>query len=93
MVDFLNKLELSDKNHTNGNVIDENYKGKLLFNMKNFVPFYIDRQSMCFLSAIFLKDKINGVRVPQFQLDYICGTTHPSHKHLVKLCCEVHYIW
>ena len=40
-----------------------------------------------------LKDKINGIRVPQFKLAYICDTTYPSHKNLVKLCSEVHYMW
>ena len=35
MVDFVNKLDLSDQNcHTNLNLRDENNKGKLLFPMK-----------------------------------------------------------
>ena len=35
---FFNKLELSDHQYqTNGNIRDENYKGKLLFTMKDFV--------------------------------------------------------
>ena len=63
MVDFVNKLEL-----TNGNVSDENYKGKLLFPMKYFVSLITDLQSMYFTSAILLKDKIDGFFVPQFQL-------------------------
>ena len=61
--------------------------------MKDFVSFGTDHQSMYFMSTRFLRDKINGVRVPQFQLDYIRDTTDPSHKNLVKLCCEVHYMW
>ena len=67
MVDFLNKLELIDqKYHTNGNVRDENYKGKFLFHINEFVSFSTDRHSMYFMSTILLKDKINGVRVLQF---------------------------
>ena len=35
---FLNKLKLSDQKYqTNGNVRDENYRGKFLFPMKDFV--------------------------------------------------------
>ena len=38
MVDFLNKLKLSDQKYqTNRNVRYENYKGKLLFPMEDFV--------------------------------------------------------
>ena len=38
MADFLNKLEISDQKYqTNGNVRDENSKGKILFLMKEFV--------------------------------------------------------
>ena len=57
------------------------------------MSFGTDRQSMYFMSTIFLKDNINGVRVPKFQLDYIRDTTHPSHKYLVKFCRELHYMW
>ena len=40
MVDFVNKLELSDKKYQNkGNVRDENYSGNLLFPIKDFVSF------------------------------------------------------
>ena len=40
MVNFVNKLELSDQKYqTNGNVRDENYQGKLLFTMMEFVSF------------------------------------------------------
>ena len=60
--------------------------------MNYFVPFGKYFQLMYFMPTIFLKDNINGVRVPQFQLAYICNTTHPSHKKLVKLCREVHYM-
>ena len=51
------------------------------------------RQSMYFMSSIFLKDKVDRVRVPQVQLAHICATTHPLHKTLGKLCRRVHYIW
>ena len=47
MVDFVNKLDLSDnKYQNNGNLIDEDYKGKLLFSIKEFVSFGTDHQSM-----------------------------------------------
>ena len=45
------------------------------------------------MPTILLKGEINGVRIPKFQLAYICDTTHHSHKSLVKLCREVHYMW
>ena len=41
-----------------------------------------------FMSTRFLKDNINGVSIPQFQLAYIRDTIHTSHKKLVKLCCD-----
>ena len=45
MVDFVDKLELSDQKYqTNGNVRNENYNGNLLFSMNNFVPFGTDYQ-------------------------------------------------
>ena len=53
----------------------------------------IDCQSNVFMSNRFLKDKIDGVRVTQFQLAYIRDTTHNSHKNLVTLCREVNYMW
>ena len=87
MVGFVNKLKLSDqKYHTNGNVRDENYNEKLLFPMKDFVPFVTYFQSMYFMSTRFLKDKVNEFRIPQFQIFYILNTTHTSHKNLVQLC-------
>ena len=61
--------------------------------MKDFVSFGTDRQSIYFMSTILLKDNINGILVTQFQLAYIRGITHPSHKVVSKLCCEVHYMW
>ena len=75
------------------NIRDENYKGKLLFSIKYFVLFGTDSQSMYFMSTIFLKYKINGVCVTQFQLSYIHNTTYHPHTNLVKFCCEVHYMW
>ena len=52
MVDFVNKLELSDQKYqTNGNLRDENYNGKLLFFMKDFVSIGTDCQSMYFMST------------------------------------------
>ena len=91
MVFFVNKLELSDQKYkTIGNLRDENYKWKFSFPMKNCVSFGTYLQSMYFMSIRFLKDKINGVRVPQFQLVQISDTTHPSHKNW--LICVVKYI-
>ena len=77
MVDFVNKPELSDQEYqTNGNVRDGNYNVNFLFTMKDFVSFATYRQSMYFMSIRFLKYKINGFRVPQFKLAYICDTTN-----------------
>ena len=53
----------------------------------------IDRQSIYFISTIYLRYNIDGVCVSQFQPAYILDTTHPSHNILFKLCCEVHYMW
>ena len=87
----MNKLELSDQKYqTNGNVRYENYKGKFLLPMKDFVLSGTGFQSMYFMSTIFLKDNIYGFRVPLFQLAYIRDTTHPSLK--ISLSCVVKYI-
>ena len=94
MMSSLNKIELGDQKYqTNVNVRDENYIGKFLFTIKDCVSLETYRQSIYFMSTIFLKEKIDGVRVLKFQLVCICNTTHPSQKHLVELCCEVHYMW
>ena len=45
------------------------------------------------MSARFLKYRIGGVHVPQFQLDYICDTKYPLHKIMVKFCRELHFMW
>ena len=69
MVDFLNKLELSDhKYQTNEIVRHENYKGKYLFPMKYFVSSGTDCQSIFWMSIIFLKENIDGFCFPQFTL-------------------------
>ena len=34
---------------------------------------------MYFISTIFLKNNVDGVRGPQFQICYICDTKHPLH--------------
>ena len=57
------------------------------------MSFRTDLQSMNFMSTRFLKDKINRVHVPQFQLTYIRDTNHLSHKNLVRLCRGVHHMW
>ena len=90
-MNIFNKLELSgQKYYTNENLIDEHYKEKLLFSMRYSVSFGTDCFSTRFMSTRFLKDKIYGVRVTQFQLAYICNTTHPSQKNW--LSCVVKYI-
>ena len=69
MVGFVNKIDLSDKKYqSNGIVRDDIYKGKFLFPMNYFMSFWIDCQSMYFMSTIFFKYKLDGIRVPQFNL-------------------------
>ena len=52
MMNFVDKVELSDKKYqTNGYVRDENYKGKFLLLMKDFVSFITYCQSMYFMST------------------------------------------
>ena len=47
MVDFVNKLELSDQKYqTNGILGSENYKEKFLFPMKEYSLFGTDHQSI-----------------------------------------------
>ena len=70
-----------------------NYKGKILYPMRDFVLFVTDFKSMFYKSNISLKENIDGVSVKQFQPDYIHDITHPTHKKLVKLCHDVYYMW
>ena len=44
------------------------------------------------MSTSLLKDDIDGVHVPQFQLAYIRNTTNTLHNDLVNMCCYVHYM-
>ena len=65
MVEFVNKPELYDhKYQTYRTVKDEKCKGKFLFTIKYLVPFGTGRQPIYFMSTRFLKDKIDGVRIP-----------------------------
>ena len=48
---------------------------------------------MYLMSIRFLKDKINGFCVTQFQRAYISITNNTSHTFVDKLCHEVHYMW
>ena len=74
-MNFVNNIELSDQKYQNNvNVRYESYKVKFLFTMKDFVSSVTDHQLMYFMSNRLLKDNINGVRVTQFQLAYICNT-------------------
>ena len=93
MVYFVNKIQLSDQKYqANETVGYDIYKGKFLFLIKDFVSFGINCQSMYFMSTRFLKGRIDGVRVPQFQITYIHNTTYSLLKIFVKICCEVHYM-
>ena len=65
MMNFVNRIELSLKTQTNGNVRDENYKENLLFTLEDFVSLVTYHQSMYFMSIRFIKDNINGVHVTQ----------------------------
>ena len=47
--------------------------------MKEFLPFGTYCKSMFYMSNVFLKETIDGICVPQFQLDYICKTTNSSY--------------
>ena len=61
--------------------------------MKDFVSFVIDWQSIYFMEDGLLQENINVFHFPLFQLAYIHNKTNPSHTKLVKLRCEVHYMW
>ena len=85
MVNSLNKLEFSDdKYQTICTILYGNDKGEFLFPKNEFVSFGTDFQSMYFISTRFLKDKIDGVCVPQFKLAYIFNTTHSLCKNWVS---------
>ena len=45
------------------------------------------------MSTRLLNDNIDSVHVPQSQLIYILGTTYVSHKHLVELFHDLHYMY
>ena len=93
MMNFVNKLDLSDQKYqTDENIKYENYKEKLIFTIKGFLSSVTDCQSINIMLDISFKENIDGVHVPQFQLAYIHDTTHPSHKK-VKVCREIHYMW
>ena len=65
MVDFVNKIELSDQKYkTNATAIYDNCNEKFLFTMMEFVSFGTYIQLMYFMSTRLLKDKIYGVHVP-----------------------------
>ena len=79
---FSHKIESNYHNYqTNVTVIDESHKWKFLFPMREFSSFRTDNQSILFMSAIFLKHNIDGVRVQKFQLTYIYNTAYPSHEN------------
>ena len=94
MIDFVSILEPNNQKYRSyGTLIDENYKGKLLFPMEDFVLFGNYHQSMLFMSNISLKENIDGIYAPKFKLAYICNTTIHSHKELIKFFCNVKYMW
>ena len=56
MMNSVNKLYLSNQKYqTNGNLRDENYNGKFLFTIKDFVSFGTYHQSVYCMSTISLK--------------------------------------
>ena len=82
MIYFVNILESNNQKYkTNGTVRDDNYKGNFLFAVSDFISFVKDSKSMFLMSAIFLKDNIDGACVPQFKLYYIRYKTNPLHKN------------
>ena len=90
IIEVVNWLDLNDQNYQiNGTLLDENYRGKFLFNMTYFVPFVTDRQSMFYLSNRFLKYNIYGVCVPKFQLSCIIGITTRMGTLLCYYLCLV----
>ena len=53
MVRFVNKLKLSDRKYqANITVKDENYRGKLLFTVRDFMPFGTYFQSTFYVNYI-----------------------------------------
>ena len=90
---FKNKIDSNDQKYkTNGTVRYENYEGNSLFPTKYFVLFGTDIQSIFFMSTRFLKDSIDGVRVPQFQLYYIIDTTHTTYIDLLQFFHNLNYM-
>ena len=63
--------------------------GNFLFTINDFVSFVTDRQSMFFISNRFINEKIDGVCVTQFQIDYICDTNISNHKHTWLNCVVI----
>ena len=49
-------------------------------------------QSMYFMTTRFLRDNIDGVRVPKFQL-FTLLTQRIIEIKMVRLCREVNYMW
>ena len=69
MLDFFSILESNNQKYkTNETIIYENYKGKFIFNMSDFLSFVTDHQPMFYMPTRFLKGNIDGVRVPKFEL-------------------------
>ena len=93
MVDFVNKLELSDqKYHTNDDLRYKYYKGKYLFTMRDFVKFGTYLQSMFYTTNRFSKENIDSVYFRHFNW-ITFAKRNTLHKNLVKMFCDVHYMW
>ena len=69
MIEFMNRLYLNSRKYqTNGTVIDEYYKRKFVFHIKEFVSFGTYCQAMFYMSNIPPKDNIDGVCVRKSKL-------------------------
>ena len=91
MADFLNKLEISDQKYqTNGNVRDENSKGKILFLIKEFVSFRTDCQVVYFMSTKFLKKR--SMKSGFHNFNFVTLATQLVFHIKDQLICVVNYI-
>ena len=67
IIQFFYRLDFKyQKYQSCGTIIEESYKGKLLFTTKEFLSFGTDCGSIFFMSNRLLKENIYGVHVSQF---------------------------
>ena len=94
MVDFVNNLELSQKNYQNNvSIRDGNYNGKLLFTIKEFVSLETRHQSMYYFVNQILKRK--NWWSTRFTISTCLNFRHNSYftSKLVRFCIEVYDMW